>query len=158
MEPGRQSLEKSNAAPPRSVLVVDDESAVCHVMRLALKRAGCGVVTAESPEEALAAVRDHACPVAFVDLNLPGMNGMELCRAIQAEQPGTVTYLLTGYAPEGVAEECRAAGAADLLIKPVELKVLIALAREALAAETGGNDGRRTHRACTSAPSPRPLA
>ncbi len=138
MEPGLQSLKEWNVAPPRSVLVVDDESAVCHVMRLALKRAGCGVVTAESPEEALAAIREHTCPVGFIDLNLPGMNGIELCRAIRAEQPGTVTYLLTGYAPEGAAAECRAAGAADLLIKPVDLKVLIALASEALAAEAGG--------------------
>lgn len=142
---------------PKSVLVVDDESAVCHVMRLALKRAGCGVVTAESPEEALAAVREHTCPVAFVDLNLPGMNGLELCRAIRAEQPDTVTYLLTGYAPEGAAVEFRAAGAADLLIKPVELKVLIAIAREALTAETGEDDRRRAHDACTSALSPRSL-
>ncbi len=134
MEPRLHSLEKRDALPSGSVLVVDDESAVCHVMRLALGRAGYGVVTAESPEAAIVAVREHDCPVAFIDLNLPGMNGIELCRVLKSERPRTVAYLLTGYAPEGAVAECLAAGASDLLIKPVDLKVLAALVDDAFAA------------------------
>ena len=138
MEPRLHSLEKRGALPAGSVLVVDDESAVCHVMRLALGRAGYGVVTAESPEAAIAAVREHDCPVAFSDLNLPGTNGLDLCPILKSEHPHTMAYLLTGFAPEGTVAECLAAGASTLLIKPVDLKVLALLAGQALAAASGG--------------------
>jgi CheY-like chemotaxis protein len=141
-------MNSPGSAPDQTILVVDDDIAVCQVMRLALGRTGYVVVSTDSPEGAVAAMRAHACPVAFIDLNLPGMSGLDLCRIITAEHPHTVAYLLTGYAPESVIYECRAAGFKDLLIKPVDLKVLAALADEACAAGTTAGmtvGGRQPH-------------
>jgi len=142
-------MNEPGTAPAKTILVVDDEKAVCQVMSLALSRAGYDVVTADSPEAAIAAMRVHACRVVFIDLNLPGTSGIELCRIIKSEHPHTMAYLLTGYAPESAMYEFRAAGFQDLLIKPVDLKVLAAVVREAFAVElTAGVNVRREHPHC----------
>ena len=96
-------------------------------------------------------MRAHACRVVFIDLNLPGTSGLELCRIIKSEHPHTMAYLLTGYAPESAMHEFRAAGFQDLLIKPVDLKVLAAVVHEAFAVEsTAGVNLRRRHPHCAA--------
>lgn len=144
-------MNEPGITPAKTILVVDDEQAVCQVMSLALGRAGYGVVTADSPEAAIAAMRAHACRVVFIDLNLPGTSGLELCRIIKSEHPHTIAYLLTGYAPESAMHEFRAAGFQDLLIKPLDLKVLAAVVHEAFAVEsTAGVNLRRRHPRCAA--------
>ena len=144
-------MNEPGTAPAKTILVVDDEKAVCQVMSLALGRAGYGVVTADAPKAAIAAMRAHACRVVFIDLNLPGTSGLDLCRIIKPEHPHTMVYLLTGYAPESAMHEFRAAGFRDLLIKPVDLKVLAAVVHEAFAVElTAGVNLRRRHPRCAA--------
>ncbi len=141
-------MNEQGITPAKTVLVVDDDQAVCQVMSLALDRAGYGVVSADSPEGAIAAMRAHACRVVFIDLNLPGASGLDLCRIITSEYPHTAAYLLTGYAPESVIYECHSAGFKDLLIKPVDLKVLAALVDAACAGGTTAGmtvGGRHPH-------------
>ena len=88
-------------------------------------------------------------PVVFIDLNLPGTSGLDLCPIIKSEHPHTMAYLLTGFAPQSAMHEFRAAGFRDLLIKPVDLKVLAAVVHEAFAVElTAGVNARRAHPQC----------
>ena len=64
--------------------------------------------------------------VYFLDLNLPGMNGIELCRAIKKRIPMAILYAITGYASLFELSECREAGFEDYFKKPCNLKTLAA--------------------------------
>jgi CheY-like chemotaxis protein len=103
----------------RKILVVDDEQPVRDLFSRILERAGYKVRVAESGEAGLEAMRAEPAWVLFLDLNLPGMNGLELCRAIRAEWPMAVAHAVTGYASLFELSDCRAAGFEDYFTKPV---------------------------------------
>ena len=67
----------------------------------------------------------------FLDLNLPGMDGIELCREIRKSFPLAVIYALTGYASLYELADCREAGFDDYFTKPASLDVLSRASREA---------------------------
>jgi CheY-like chemotaxis protein len=115
----------------RRVLVVDDESPIREMMRWGFTNAGYEVQTAESSEEALELIKTYKYLVFFLDLNLPGMNGIELCRRIRKDNPLTILYAVTGYATTFEVFDCREAGFEDYFTKPAEMKTLFQAAEQA---------------------------
>ena len=115
--------ERKNMNP--TILIVDDEKAILHMFSLAFSKKGYQVRSAESAEEALELLKLEKIHVMFLDLNLPGMNGIELCRAIKKEQPMAVLYALTGYASLFELSDCRDAGFDDYYKKPVSMSLLV---------------------------------
>jgi DNA-binding response OmpR family regulator len=69
--------------------------------------------------------------VVFSDLNLPGMNGVELCSKITARQSLVTAFAVTGYSSLFELSECREAGFEDYFVKPVDLEDLVAAADSA---------------------------
>ncbi|MFO7913521.1 MAG: response regulator, partial [Desulfotignum sp.] len=67
----------------KRILVVDDEKQIRNIYAQAFARAGYEVTTSETAEEALEIISKASFLVFFLDLNLPGMNGVELCRKIR---------------------------------------------------------------------------
>ena len=86
-----------------SVMVVDDEPTTRRVVRLALENAGYEVATAGDGAEALKILRDRRFDVLVTDLNMPRMDGRELCEAIAAECAGhePLIFVLTARPGEG---------------------------------------------------------
>ncbi len=115
----------------KEILVVDDEATIRNMMTLSFSRAGYGVQTAESGEEAVDILKDVNIDVMFLDLNLPGMNGIELCRRIRKDRPMAIMYAVTGFASLFELADCRDAGFEDYFIKPVNMKTLISRAGDA---------------------------
>ena len=115
----------------KKILVVDDEQMIRDVFAEALGRAGYLVQTAESAEEALEIMRKTPFWVLFLDLNLPGMNGVELCRQIRKDWAMAIAYAVTGYASLFEIHDCREAGFEDYFTKPVDLSVLLEAADHA---------------------------
>ncbi|MBT4499639.1 MAG: response regulator [Gemmatimonadetes bacterium] len=115
----------------RTILVVDDESMIRDLFRRFFEQAGYSVQTAESAEEALEMVRETPIWVLFLDLNLPGMNGVELCRQIRRSWPMAIPYAVTGYASLFELSSCREAGFEDYFTKPVNLDDLLQAAENA---------------------------
>lgn len=115
----------------KRILVVDDEKAIINLLRQAFSRAGIDAVTAESAEEALAVLEKEDLFVMFLDLNLPGMNGIELCRRIKKERPMAIVFAVTGYASLFELADCREAGFEDYFKKPVDMKLLVKVANDA---------------------------
>lgn len=109
----------------KKILAVDDEPAIRSMMKLLQKRIGWQVDTAASAEEALPLVVAHDYDVYFLDLNLPGMDGIELCRQIRQLRPSAVAFAVTGYVSIAHKEECVSAGFAEFFTKPVKLAELI---------------------------------
>lgn len=115
----------------KCILLVDDEVPILKMMTRAFTRAGYEVQTAESAEEALELIKTYKYLVFFLDLNLPGMNGIELCRRIRKDNPLTIIYAVTGFASTFEVFDCRQAGFEDYFTKPVELKKLLDAAEQA---------------------------
>ncbi len=109
----------------KKILMVDDEDMIINLYKEAFAQAGYSVRTAESAEEALEIMKQEQFWVIFLDLNLPGMTGVELCRKIRAEWPMVIAYAVTGYASLFELSDCRDAGFEDYFTKPTKLQDLI---------------------------------
>ena len=101
------------------------------MLEQAFSKAGYTVRLAESAEETLDILKDEKIQVMFLDLKLPGMNGLKLCRKIRKEFPIAIIHAITGYASLFELADCREAGFDDYFIKPVELEVLFKAAQDA---------------------------
>jgi DNA-binding NtrC family response regulator len=106
--------------PPRApILVVDDEPLIRSSLARAVSRTGLDVVTAADGLEALEKFKEQGTAAIFADVRMPGLDGIGLLKSIKAKAPGTPVVLLTGFPSEALTEEARAAGAAEVLQKPV---------------------------------------
>ena len=114
----------------RKILVVDDEVAIRDMFEQAFGRAGYLVRSVEDAEEALEVLKNEDIHLMFLDLKLPGMNGVELCRQLRKNRPMDVVYALTGYASLFDFEDCRKAGFDYYFNKRVDLKILLRAAQD----------------------------
>jgi DNA-binding NtrC family response regulator len=124
------SVEKVDVMQ-KKILVVDDEKMIRDMLEKALTREGYEVICAESAEEALEALKKTTAQVMFLDLKLPGMNGLDLCREIRELYPMSIAYAITGYASLFELSDCRRAGFEGYFTKPVDLKTLFETANDA---------------------------
>jgi len=115
----------------KKILVVDDEVHIRDMLEQAFSKAGYTVRLAESAEETLDILKDEKIQVIFLDLKLPGMNGLKLCRKIRKEFPIAIIHAITGYASLFELADCREAGFDDYFNKPVDLKLLFKAAQDA---------------------------
>ena len=111
------------------ILVVDDEHAVRDALRRALDLAGYDVQIAPAAEPALGLLRERPPDAIVLDVLMPGMDGIELCRRLRAGGDRTPVLMLT--ARDGVGDRVSGldAGADDYLVKPFEYDELLARIR-----------------------------
>jgi DNA-binding response OmpR family regulator len=115
----------------KKILIVDDEVSVRRVMKDFFIIEGYEVFTAESAEKALEILKKENLMVIFLDLKLPGMNGVDLCRRIRKENQIAIIHAITGYSVLFNLLECREAGFDDYFIKPFDLDMLLKAAKDA---------------------------
>jgi two-component system response regulator MprA len=122
------------------VLVVDDDPNVLRVMKRGLVYAGYGVDEADTGETALATARERVPDLVVLDVMLPGLDGLEVCRRLRSANPQLPILLLTARdrVPDRVAG--LDAGADDYLVKPFAFDELLARVR-ALLRRTRATDG-----------------
>ena len=115
----------------RSILIVDDEPQIRRVLKTSLSSQGARVLAAESGEQALELLRQETVDVVLLDLNMPGMGGLEACRAIRAAWNMPIIVLsVRDSGPDKV--EALDAGADDYVTKPFSFEELMARIRAAL--------------------------
>lgn len=117
---------------PWSVLVADDEPSLRKVLRTALTACGFTVSEARSGEEALGSTQNHAFDLVLLDINMPGVGGVEACRRIRKLTPGTGIVMVTVRDQEEDKIQALEAGADDYVTKPFRLGELIARLRAVL--------------------------
>lgn len=113
------------------VLVVDDEPQIRRVMRTTLVARGYMVSTARNGEEALDKLREERFDLVLLDINMPGIGGMEACRMIRAQSDIPIVILSIRNA-EKEKVEALDAGADDYVTKPFSMPELLARIRAAL--------------------------
>ena len=104
---------------------MDDEEDVRHFCVDALEDAGIPARAASSAPEVLTAIRKDDIDLVLSDLRMPGMDGIELLRALKQTSSRTDLVIMTGYGSIAGAVEAMRLGAADYLTKPLELEDLI---------------------------------
>jgi DNA-binding NtrC family response regulator len=125
------------STPIASLLLVDDDSAFRHVMASELARLGFAVDTAASGEEAVSKLREREPDVALLDLQLPGISGLDVLKVIREQHHGVEVVMLTGHGTIDTAIESIRVGAFDYVSKPcpldeLEIRIRRALERQAL--------------------------
>jgi putative two-component system response regulator len=106
---------------PVTLLVVDDEDAIRNALRKFLIQQGYEVATAATGEEALAVLQRQKVTAVLLDVNLPGINGVELVPQIMELEPTIAILMLTAVNDATSAALCMQRGALDYLIKPIDL-------------------------------------
>jgi len=107
-----------------SILIVDDEEAQRIALKSFLGRRGYKIYLAENGEKALESIRQSTIDMVLTDFRMPGMNGLELVKAIKELNPSIDVVLLTAYGSVDDAVAIMKAGAYDYLTKPVDLDEL----------------------------------
>lgn len=114
-----------------SILVVDDEREIVRALRRNLSAHGYTVLTASSGEEAIEAVHRHRPDLLLLDLMLPGMSGLEVCRLVRTESSVPIIVLSVKNAERDKVEALDL-GADDYIQKPFGMGEVLARIRVAL--------------------------
>lgn len=115
-----------------NILVVDDQPSFRRVLRTSLGASGFAIEEARSGEEAVAILAHCTFDLVLLDVNMPGIGGVEACREIRARLPKVGIVMVT--VQDGESEMVRAleAGADDYITKPVRFRELVARLRAVL--------------------------
>lgn len=109
------------------IMTVDDSKAIRLTVSLALKQSGYGVIEADGGDQALQLLQSERVDLVLCDLNMPGMDGIELLRRLKADpalSPIPVIMLTTELQKARLAE-ARAAGAMGWMFKPFKAEQLV---------------------------------
>lgn len=117
----------------RRALIAEDEGMTVMLLRRTLVAAGFEVVGAVANGEHAVKQADALQPdFILMDVNMPGMNGIEATRQIMAKRPVPI-IILTAYSEEGLVEEAIEAGACAYIVKPITSEQVVPALRTALA-------------------------
>ncbi len=119
------------------ILVVDDDPQIRRVLKVTLSGQGFEVDDAKNGEEALERLRERRVDLVLLDINMPGMSGLDVCRAMRATSEVAI-IMLTVRDEEADTVEALDAGADDYVTKPFKPTELSARIRAALRRSPGG--------------------
>ena len=110
----------------RAILIVDDNPMNLKLTEVLLKMEGYDVRTAPDAETALALLARWCPELILMDLQLPGMDGLELTRRLKADPAtrGIVVVAITAYAMKGDEQKAREAGCDGYIPKPIDTQAL----------------------------------
>lgn len=114
------------------ILIVDDEMSIRRALHTTLFNLGFKTVEAARGEEALSLVRTNTFDAVLLDINMPGMSGIETCRIMRRLFPRIPILMLTVRDSEDDKVEALDAGADDYITKPFQLRELTARMRAAM--------------------------
>ncbi|MFK4790632.1 MtrAB system response regulator MtrA [Microbacterium sp. ZW T5_56] len=120
------------------ILVVDDDTALAEMIGIVLRTEGFETVFCADGSEAVQAFRDEKPDLILLDLMLPGLDGIEVCRRIRTES-GIPVIMLTARADTADVVTGLEAGADDYMVKPFNPKELVARIRTRLRPTTTGD-------------------
>lgn len=107
------------------ILVVDDEQIVLDLFSRVLRSKGHQVTCVADGYEAVKKVKQQLFDIIFLDIVMPGMNGLETYREIKSVDPNAHTIMMTGYSVEELIEQAMLEGVQDCLRKPFDLKEIM---------------------------------
>ncbi|MFH1214845.1 MAG: response regulator [Candidatus Neomarinimicrobiota bacterium] len=122
-----------------SVLVVDDDQSILDIFCEMFEDTPFKIVTALDGREAIEKLRTKSCVIAFIDLYMPEMDGLQVLEALKVLQPNLTAVMISGFRNEHLLEKALTMGAFDYLYKPLSRQDLLAVMLKCLQ-KVGGNN------------------
>ena len=127
-------------AASKVILIVDDDAGVRESLNKVLSKEGYQILEAEDGEKALNICRQQLVHVIITDLRMPGMDGVELLKAVKLLLPDVAVIMMTAYGSVEKAVEALKQGASDFILKPfkrieIEKAIKKAIEHQALIVE-----------------------
>lgn len=128
----RSAAPESKPAARTSILIVDDEEELRNVLVDAFVEAGYQVDVAGDGTLGLEKLKQGIYDIAFLDLRMPGLEGIEVLKSVKKEHPHLPVVVISGLARQQDFESARRAGAYACVKKPFDINQLISIAENAL--------------------------
>jgi DNA-binding NtrC family response regulator len=113
------------------VLLVDDEEEYLEAMAERMESRGLNVTIAKDGQAALESVEDETFDIVFLDMQMPGIDGIETLRRLRGKNPDLEVILITGYGSIDSSVAAMKLGAKDFIQKPADIEELVAKVKEA---------------------------
>ncbi len=137
MEPGNQEKEEISSLSEDKekkkairILVVDDEPVTREIFGEILSDEGYTVVKARDGYEAIEKMQKEHFHISFLDIKLPGLNGVEVYRTMKKVAPKTVAIMMTAYSVEDLIKEALELGAYTCIHKPFNINEILDLIKK----------------------------
>jgi CheY-like chemotaxis protein len=114
-----------------SVLIVDDHIDSARMLARILERKGYSVATAVDGHKAIERVKESPFDLTFMDVKMPGMNGLETYRRIKEIRPEAVVVMMTAYDVDDLIRTAIVEGAHGAIYKPLDIQEVLALVERA---------------------------
>lgn len=115
---------------PQTILIIDDNPMVREVVQVMLNNAGYRAIAAEDGPSGIRAFAAHTFDAAIIDVDMPVMNGVDVCRELTAQATAAhrpfVAWIMTGVVRPELVTSALAAGAVGVLAKPFTKRELLA--------------------------------
>ena len=108
----------------KNILVVDDDEKICWAFEQFLEGEGCTASIANSAEEGLRRIAADKPDIVLLDVNLPGMSGLEALGEIKANHPWVIVIIITAYDDVETTIEAMRLQAFDFVPKPIDLDIV----------------------------------
>ena len=115
-----------------NILVVDDEPGIRTTLSAILEEEGYNVVVAEDGYKGIEAAKKTKFKIAFIDLKMPGINGVETFKRIKKISPNTIIFFTTAFFAEDLLKEAVKLGAQAILYKPLDIDLILKVIKEDL--------------------------
>ena len=112
------------------IMVVDDDTDIRSTLEEILMDEGREVVSAEDGFQAIELASDSRIALIFMDIQMPGMNGVDAFLTIKEKLPDCVVVMMTGYAVEELVQKALSEGAKMVLSKPVSIEQILEITEE----------------------------
>ena len=126
------SLTSFGGTSQGAILIVDDDASVRRALHTTLRTLGFSTAEASSGEEALQLARANRYDVVLLDVNMPGLDGLETCRRLRRQLPRSAILMLTVLDSEEDKVNALEAGADDYVTKPFHIRELTARIRASI--------------------------
>jgi DNA-binding response OmpR family regulator len=124
-----RNIAEAESRPPFSILVVDDNKDFVEFLRLLLTNQGFEVRSAYSGRQCLDDIRNHAPDLVILDVMMPQMDGLQVCRELRRISPSLPVFLLTAKDDLTTRETAMELGVSEFLAKPVNIEDFITRVR-----------------------------
>jgi len=111
----------------KNILVVNDKQAIRQILGDMLKDRGYNVFMAEDGYKAIEKVKEVSFAITFLDIRMPGIDGVQTLKEIKKISPETRVVMMTGYPDKNLEKEAIKQGAYTVIYKPFDRKKVIAI-------------------------------
>ncbi|MFH1112968.1 MAG: sigma-54 dependent transcriptional regulator [Pseudomonadota bacterium] len=105
-------------------MIIDDEKSIRRSLEMFLQKKGYAVLTAEDGEKGLSVLEDERPEILILDIRLPGMDGLDVLRAVRARQPSVGVIMITAYHDMDTTIQAMKLGAYEYIHKPIDVDEL----------------------------------